>query len=174
MDLHQHLRVMADYHLWAFDRLYAEIDALSEADYRRDCGQYFGSVHGTLNHLLLVEHLWQARLAGTVFPVGGLNQELETDRARLRQRLLDFALGWRPFVDALSPAQIAGDLDYRNLAGEPYTLPYATLVLHVFNHATHHRGQVSTALTQLGREAPVMDLPYFLLGVPLQRLHGAR
>ncbi|MCQ4164477.1 DinB family protein [Tahibacter harae] len=173
MDLHQHLRLMADYHAWALDRLYAEVDALDEADYRRDCGQFFGSIHGTLNHLLLVEHLWQARLQHTVYPASGLDQEIESDRARLKQRLCGFARGWRPFVDALDPATLAGDLSYRSLQGQDYRLPYASLVLHVFNHATHHRGQASIGLLQLGRQAPVMDLPFFLNELPAHTLHAA-
>lgn len=173
MDLHQHLRLMADYHAWALDRLYTEVDLLSDDDYFRDCGQFFGSVHGTLNHLLLVEHLWQARLQHTVFPAKGLDQQLEAGRGRLRQRLRDFALGWRPFVDAMTPQQVAGDLPYRNLQGEPLVLPFASLVLHVFNHATHHRGQASIGLLQLGRSAPVMDMPYFLNALPAERLHAA-
>jgi uncharacterized damage-inducible protein DinB len=173
MDLHQHLRLMADYHAWALQRLYAEVDALDEADYRRNCGQFFGSIHGTLNHLLLVELLWQARLEHTVYPASGLDQEIETGRAELKQRLLDFARGWRSFVDALAPATIAGDLSYRSLQGQDYRLPFATLVLHVFNHATHHRGQVSIGLLQLGRSAPVMDLPFFLNELPPQALHAA-
>lgn len=172
MDLHQHVKLMADYHRWAFGRLYAEVDRLSDEDYRRDCGQFFGSVHGTLNHLLLVEHLWQARLAHTVFAATGLDQELETDRAELKRRLLDFATGWRPFVDALTPQKLAGDLAYRSMAGDDYVMPYASLVLHVFNHATHHRGQASIALVQFGGAAPVMDLPYFLATLPRERLHG--
>lgn len=172
MDLHQHMRLMADYHAWAFDRLYAEVDRLSDDDYRRPCGQFFGSVHGTLNHLLLVEHLWQARLKHAVFPAAGLDQELETDRARLKERLSDFARGWRPFVDALTPGQIAGDLPFRSIAGDALVLPYASLVLHVFNHATHHRGQVSIALIQLGAAAPSMDLPYFLNRLPRERLRS--
>ncbi len=70
-------------------------------------------------------------------------------------------------------ATVAGDLNYRNLQNTPYTLPFASLVLHVFNHATHHRGQASIALVQLGRAAPVMDLPYFLLELPADKLHAA-
>ena len=173
MDLHQHLRLMADYHAWALDRLYAEVDALDETDYRRDCGQFFGSIHGTLNHLLLVEHLWQARLQHTVYAASGLDQEVESDRARLKQRLTGFARGGRPCGDALEPATLAGDLSYRSLQGQDYRLPYATLVLHVFNHATHHRGQASIGLLQLGRSAPVMDLPFFLNELPAQALHAA-
>lgn len=59
------------------------------------------------------------------------------------------------------------------MQGTPYTLPFASLVLHVFNHATHHRGQASIALLQLNRSAPVMDLPYFLLELPGEKLHAA-
>lgn len=173
MDLHQHLRLMADYHAWALARLYAEVDALAEVDYFRDCQQFFGSLHGTLNHLLLVEHLWQARLQHRVFAASSLDQQLEPDRDRLRERLVTFARGWRPFVDTLNPATLAGDLEYRNLQGVAYTLPYASLILHVFNHATHHRGQASIGLLQLGRAAPVMDLPYFLNDLPAQKLHAA-
>jgi uncharacterized damage-inducible protein DinB len=52
---------------------------------------------------------------------------------------------------------------YRSLAGKAFELPFASLVLHVPNHGTHNRGQISAALTQFGVDAPVMDLPYFLL-----------
>ena len=172
MDLHQHLRLMADYHHWALARLYAVVDTLPDTDYRRDSGQYFKSAHGTLNHLLVVEHLWQARLAGRVFAVDGLDAELEPSRMALRTRLMDFARGWRSFVDALTPEQVAGDLAYRTMKSDDYVMPYASLVLHVFNHATHHRGQISTVLTQMGAEAPVMDLPYFLAELPRERLHA--
>ena len=172
MDLHQHLRLMADYHVWALDRLYEQIDTLGDADYFRDCGQFFGSIHGTLNHLLLVEHLWQARLRHEVFAATGLDQQLEAGREQLKQRLREFALGWRPFVDGMSAAQLGGDLAYRNLQGDAFQLPFASLVLHVFNHATHHRGQASIGLVQLGRPAPVMDLPYFLNALPPEQLHG--
>ena len=173
MDLHQHLRLMADYHHWATQRLLERVGLLPEADYRRDTAQFFKSVHGTLNHLLLVEHLWQARLAGGIYPASGLDMELETDRDALRSRLLAFARGWRAFVDALSPQEVAGDLAYRSMKGESFVMPYASLVLHVFNHATHHRGQISTILTQLDVETPVMDLPYFLAELPRERLHAA-
>jgi len=172
MDLRQHLRLMAAYHAWATQRLCMAVDAVPEADYRRDLGLFFKSLHATLNHLLLVDEIWQARLCGTVFPVSGLDQELEPDRGRLRQRLLDFVRGWPPFVDKITPTQIAGDLDYRSLKGDPFTMPFASLVLHVFNHGTHHRGQITAGLTRLGAESPVLDLPFYLSGLPRDRLHG--
>ncbi|UXI67652.1 DinB family protein [Tahibacter amnicola] len=172
MDLHQHLRLMADYHYWALQRLYAEVDELSDDDYRADCGQFFKSIHGTLNHILLAEQIWQARMAGTPHSFTRLDQEIESDRDKLRDHMLAFCRGWRPFVDKLTPEQVAGDLDYLNLKGEPFTMPFASLVLHVFNHATHHRGQASIGLMHFGRPAPVMDLPYFLIGLPRERLHA--
>jgi uncharacterized damage-inducible protein DinB len=173
MDLHQHLRLMSEFHLWAFERLYTKVDQLDEADYRRDIKLFFGSVHATLNHILLVDHLWQARLKGSVFAVSGLDAELEPDRTTLRQRILEFAQGWKTFVCGLTAEQIAGDLAFRTMDGEPRNLPFASLIGHVFNHATHHRGQVTAALTQLGQQAPVLDLPYFLIELPRERLHKA-
>lgn len=172
MDLHQHLRLMSDYHRWALQRLYDAVDQLSDVDYHSDVKLFFCSVHGTLNHILLVDHVWQARLKKTSFSVISLDQELERDRAALKQRVLDFASSWRDFVDELAPEQIAGDLDFRTMKGENYCMPFSSLILHVFNHATHHRGQISTALTQFGLEAPVMDFPYFLVGLPRERLHS--
>ncbi len=172
MDLHQHLRLMADYHHWALQRLYAVVDQLSDSDYRRDTKLFFNSVHGSLNHILLVDHIWHARLVASPIAITGLDQELESDRAALKSRSLKFAKSWRGFVDALTPEQIAGDLDYRTIKGDPYRMPYASLILHVFNHATHHRGQISTVLTQLGLEAPVMDFPYFLFELPKEKLHN--
>lgn len=172
MDLHRHLRLMAGYHAWATQRLYEAVDAVSETDYRRDIGLFFKSLHATLNHLLLVDKVWQARLCGTVFSVNGLDQELEPGRPQLRERLLGFVHGWPTFVDTLTSTQIGGDLDYRSIKGESFTMPFASLLFHVFNHGTHHRGQVTAGLTQIGVESPILDLPVYLTGLPREQLHG--
>lgn len=166
MDLHRHLRLMAGYHLWAYRRLYAEVDKLAEADYFADTGLFFRGIHGTLNHLLVVEHLWRERLDDAPRTIHSLDQVLHADRDALRTALLDYAGRWQGHVDALDAAGLAADLAYRNLQGDAFTLPRASAIAHVFNHATHHRGQISAALTRLGAQAPVMDLPYYLLELP--------
>jgi len=154
---------MAGYHGWAYQRLFAAVDRMAETDYRHDFGLFFRSVHGTLTHLLVVEHLWFGRLEQAPAAVSRLDQELEHDRATLRESLLGFAARWPDFVEATDDTLLGADLAYRNLQGIELNLPRAPLLLHVFNHATHHRGQISAVLTRLGFPAPEMDLPYYLL-----------
>ncbi|MGC8701384.1 MAG: DinB family protein [Thiomonas sp.] len=160
-----YFQTLARYHLWATRRLLAEhIAPLPEADYRRDCGLFFKSIHGTLNHLLVGEGLlWQRRFIDGVSPSGiALDAEAEPERARLAQRLLDVAQAWQPFITSLSPERFASTLAYATSRGEPVTSPFALTLAHVFNHATHHRGQITAALTAMGRAAPVLDLIYML------------
>jgi uncharacterized damage-inducible protein DinB len=165
MTLQPHFATLARYHLWATRRLLTEsIAPLMEADYRRDCGLFFKSIHGTLNHLLVAEGLlWQRRFLDGVSPTGiALDAEAEPDRARLAQRLLEVAQTWQPFIASLPPERLASTLAYTTSRGEPVTSPFALTLTHVFNHATHHRGQLTAALTAMGHPAPVLDLIYML------------
>jgi uncharacterized damage-inducible protein DinB len=154
---------MSGWHVWAFEQLYAVVDGLSDADYRKDAGLFFKSVHGSLNHMLLVEHLWEGRLSGELFKVESLAQEVEPDRARLRERLLSHAATWGRMVDSTSDADLGAEVNYRAVAGTAHALPRGVIIHTLFTHGAHHRGQISTALTQMGKEAPVMDFPYYWL-----------
>ena len=157
------LATLARYHRWATERLYGHVDALDEADYRRDAGLFFHSVHGTLNHLLVTDAAtWYRRFAEGVSPKLALNAELEADRARLRQRVLDAAAAWVPFVGTCDDARLAGTLDYVTTKGVAMSLPFAATLAHVFNHGTHHRGQISAALTAMGHACPELDLVWML------------
>ena len=157
--LREHLATLARYNLWATNTLYAHVDALPEADYRRDTGLFFKSVHGTLNHLLVGEHLlWFRRFAEGVSPQVQLNAEAEPNRENLRQRLMAGAQAWQPFVAGLAPARFAGTLSYITTRGAPMSLPFAATLAHVFNHATHHRGQITAAITAMGHPCPELDL----------------
>jgi uncharacterized damage-inducible protein DinB len=154
----QLLRDFARYDRWATDGLLAAVDPLPDADYRRGIGLFFGSVHGTLNHLLVTQHLWFRRFAFAESPCVELGAEVEPDRGRLRAALLDGAAQWGRFVDGLDAARLAGVLDYTTMRGQAVSLPFATTLLHVLNHGTHHRGQVTAGLTMLGLESPVLDM----------------
>jgi uncharacterized damage-inducible protein DinB/GNAT superfamily N-acetyltransferase len=163
--LRAQLQTLARYNLWATRRLLDAVDALPDADYRRGTGLglFFGSVHGTLNHLLLAEHLlWRARFSEGLSPVLALDAEVEPGRARLRERLLEGALAWLPLIDGWPESRLLGQLSYTRMAGPSVTLPFAATLSHVFNHGTHHRGQISAALTALGQPAPVLDLVVML------------
>lgn len=161
--LREHLQTLARYHRWATQRLLAAVDRLPEADYRRGAGLFFGSVHGTLNHLLVAdEQLWARRFAAGASPQLALDALLEDDRAALAQRLLAACSAWMPLLDEWSDARLNGMIEYRRLGGEATALPFAATLAHVFNHGTHHRGQISAALTACGQPAPVLDMVFML------------
>lgn len=151
---------LARYNVWATRRLFDEsVAALSEPDYRRNSGLFFKSIHGTLNHLLVGEHgVWRRRFAEGVSPQVALDAELEPDRTLLRQRLLGGAQAWLPLIEGWTAARFDGTLDYVNLSGKTMSLPFAATLAHVFNHGTHHRGQITAALTAMGHHCPELDL----------------
>lgn len=155
--------MLARYSLWALAKLYAHVDFLAEADYRRDAGLFFHSVHGTLNHLLVAEHqVWFPRFAEGLSNRIALNAELETDRDRLRERLLAATARWAPLIESWDGARFDGRLDYTTTRGVAQSLPFALTLAHVFNHATHHRGQITAAITAMGHECPELDLVWML------------
>lgn len=160
----EHLLCLARYNVWATERLLGQhIEPLADEEYRRDVGLHFKSVHGTLNHLLVGEHLlWFARFAEGASPQLALNEEAETDRARLAQRLRVASRRWEPLIASWDETRFASALDYVTTKGVPQSLPFAATLAHVFNHGTHHRGQITAALTSMGHRSPELDLVYML------------
>ena len=163
MNLNDHFATLARYNLWATRKLYEHVDALPEADYRRDTGLFFKSVHGTLNHLLVGEHgVWFARFHSGVSNPIALNTELEPDRARLRERLIEGAQRWTPLIASIPFERFDGTLEYTTTSGVPQSLPFAATLAHVFNHGTHHRGQITAAITTMHHPCPEIDMVWML------------
>jgi uncharacterized damage-inducible protein DinB len=163
MNAHQHFATLARYNAWATRRLLATIEPLSDEDYRRDVGLFFKSIHGTLNHLLVAEHLlWYQRFAKGASPTVALNAEIEPVRERLAQSLRGGAANWLHLIESWPAEKFEGKLQYTNMRGQAMSLPFATTLAHVFNHGTHHRGQISAALTALKQPCPELDLVYML------------
>ena len=154
---------LARYNVWATRKLFEHVDALPEAEYRRDVGLFFKSVHGTLNHLVVGEHLvWFRRFAEGVSPIIKLNEEVETDRRQLRERLLEGAQRWEPLIASLPDERFGGRLEYTSTQSVAQSLPFDMTLGHVFNHGTHHRGQISAAITAMGHACPELDLVWML------------
>jgi uncharacterized damage-inducible protein DinB len=160
---HTHFSGLARYHVWATRRLLEAVSRVSDENYQRDVGLFFKSIHGTLNHLLVAEHLlWYARFAKGASPVLALDAEIEPDRERLAQALKGGSANWTQLIDSLPVERFDGQLSYTTMRGTPANLPFAATLAHVFNHATHHRGQITAALTHMGYECPELDMVYFL------------
>lgn len=162
MDMKSHLIDMANYHKWAYQKLCAKLDNLSDEDYYKDCGLFFRSIHITLNHLLLVDTLWLSRFKRIDYSVSKLDTELCHDRQEIKQLLIEQANSWIMFVSQLNnPPE---KLDYKQINGTPLQRPYLSTIAHVFNHGTHHRGQITAVIAQLGAPTPELDFSNFLLG----------
>lgn len=154
---------MARYHAWATERLLSAVAVVPDEAYRQSCGLYFGSIHGTLNHLALADgEIWYPRFTGKRSASLSLDAELESDRAALTSRLLAATARWPRYIENLDEAALAGDLRYTMTTGQARVLPVAAALFHVFNHGTHHRGQVTAALSMLGFDYPPLDLPFMI------------
>ncbi|MGH6927559.1 MAG: DinB family protein [Dongiaceae bacterium] len=154
---------LARYNAWANRRLYDACAQLSVSDYRAKRPSFFGSIHATLNHILVGDRVWLSRFEGRSSDIKGLDQILHDDLAALRAA--------REAEDAhiLACVGTLGDDDlmsrtlrYRNMAGEPQETPLVWTLAHVFNHQTHHRGQAHCMLSGTPVAPPSLDLIYFL------------
>jgi uncharacterized damage-inducible protein DinB len=158
-----HYRMFGRYNAWANIRLCDAAAHLSTEQYRADRGAFFKSVHGTLNHLLVTDRIWMRRFTGEGEAPNRLDAILFETLAELRiareaedRRIVDY-------VDRLDEARLAGSIKYRRVSSpEQFEQPLPPALAHWFNHQTHHRGQVHALLTGLTREAPELDLLYFL------------
>lgn len=164
MNAHAHFLLLARYNVWSTHRLLEAVEKLSDEDYRRDVGLFFKSIHGTLNHMLVGEHmLWYPRFARGQSPNLQLDDEIEPVRERLAQALRGGSGNWRPAIESWPTERFEGKLAYTTTKGQAVSLPFAATLNHVFNHGTHHRGQITSSLTMLKQACPVLDLVYMLV-----------
>lgn len=157
-------RMFAAYNAWCNQRLYDTAAKLSDADYRKDRGAFFKSVHGTLNHLLVGDRIWMKRFTGEGEFPPSLDAILHDDFYSLRAARETEDRRISGYVDKLDGAALAGALQYRTVVNpKTVTQPLVFALDHFFNHQTHHRGQAHALLTAvLGNEAvPSFDLIIF-------------
>ena len=155
------LRTLLDYHYWARDRVLDAATALTPEQFTRDLGSSFKSVRDTLAHVYSAEWIWHSRLQGAS-PTAGLALDQFPDVASLRQKWTALEAQMRAVVDGVDASGIARVLEYKLLNGQPGATPFGQLLQHVVNHASYHRGQVTTMLRQLGAQPPKgMDMVTF-------------
>ncbi|HLJ21269.1 MAG TPA: DinB family protein [Stellaceae bacterium] len=151
--------MLGAYNAWVNERLYDAAARIPDAEYRRDRGAFFGSLHGTLNHLLVGDRIWMHRFTGEGEEPSELDGILHEDFSDLRaqRRAEDDRIS--RYIAGLSERQLAGTIGYRSTRS-PAELEQqlAPLLLHFFNHQTHHRGQAHCLITEITGEAPSFDL----------------
>lgn len=161
---HQYAR----YNTLANERLYDACTGLDDAARMRDVGAFFGSLHGTLNHLLLADRIWMARFAGETAPSTNLDAILfdAFDALRDARKAMDARI--EAFFATLSADFWNRPVRYINNEGRVFEDAPLLLVPHFFNHQTHHRGQAHALLSQLGlgKRTPVLDLHHVIKPLP--------
>ena len=154
-------RTMAAYNRWMNERLYDLCGSLPDADRRRDLGAFFGSIHATLDHVLWADRVWLSRFTGEPRPAGALGEvqypgfdALRAARGQVDAEIERWAAG-------VTDAWLRGSVSWTSGAdGRTRSRPAWVLAAHLFNHQTHHRGQVTALLTRLGHDPGVTDLPW--------------
>ncbi|MFD2206459.1 DinB family protein [Kiloniella antarctica] len=152
---------LSHYNAWANETLYLACSQLSETEYKLERKSYFGSIHNTLNHILVGDRIWFGRLENVLENLG-LGDILYDDFNNLSsartiedQRIISFA-------EKITQARLDGVLDYKNVAGDFYSDPMDIIIRHIFNHQTHHRGQVHCLLSQTDVPPPSLDIMYYM------------
>jgi uncharacterized damage-inducible protein DinB len=159
-----YVRTMARYNRWQNQSIYRESDKLTDAERHAQRGAFFGSIHATLSHIQFGDQIWMFRFTGLHQPRAASIKdsvsaypdwnELKRDRVAFDEVMIAWA-------DELDPAWLEGNLSWHSVAiGHDMTLPKRMLVTHMFNHQTHHRGQVHCMLTNLGLKPDDTDLPF--------------
>ncbi len=158
----QHFAMMAAYNKWANGVVYDAAGRLDAERLKRDTGAFFGSVLGTLNHLLVADRIWMKRFTGQ----GDASTKLDTiihdalpELQKARQAEDIRIVTW---IDSLDEEALAGRFTYLTVTDmRTISQRLAPALAHLFNHQTHHRGQVHAILTTLGEPSLSLDLIYF-------------
>lgn len=153
---------MARYNRWMNENIYACCEGIDDRERRRDGGAFFKSIHGTLNHILLGDRLWLGRFNDVPYVIsGGLDDELFADFSVLKREREKTDAEILEFIGGIGENRLSGDLHYTTFVNpHPRITPMWHALMHFFNHQTHHRGQVTTLITQAGIDPGVTDLLY--------------
>jgi uncharacterized damage-inducible protein DinB len=158
----EYFLTLAHYNAWANQRLYDACAHLSEAEYLKPRQAFFGSIHGTLNHLLVGDRIWLARIERKKRPKVTLDQILYGDLVALRvarqaedEHLVNVVAG-------ISKRALDQKIAYVNMAGQRQQTQLRLVLGHLFNHQTHHRAQVHGLLSQTTVAPPPLDLILYL------------
>jgi uncharacterized damage-inducible protein DinB len=154
------LRLHLDYSAWATRLLLDAAAELPAAGWSHDFGAADRSVSGTLVHIFGADRIWLARVRGVEQP-GRPGPEFE-EIATLRQAWFSLAAEWRAWAETLSDEAALEVISYRDLKGNPWRTPLWQILLHVVNHATHHRSEIATMLTLVSGSPPPTDFVVYL------------
>jgi uncharacterized damage-inducible protein DinB len=152
--------LMAEYNRWMNEKVFAACANLGDEERRRDRGAYFKSIHRTLNHIIWGDGIWLGRFNGKTYPASSVDRDLYADFGELRTARVAMDGEILAWAKELTPAWLNEPMTWSSrLYSFTQTQPRWVLVTQMFNHQTHHRGQVHTMLTQMGIDVGPTDVP---------------
>lgn len=160
----KHAQTMAQYNLWMNEKIYAACDLLTDEQRKMDRGAFFKSIHSTLNHLLWGDFMWLGRFTqGTPlakeYPKAAIGTDLFDAWPALKAARVSMDADILAWAETLDDDWLAHDFSwYSGITKSTRIRPAWLLVTHLFNHQTHHRGQVTTLLSQFGVDPGDTDL----------------
>jgi uncharacterized damage-inducible protein DinB len=157
-----YFRMLARYNRWANRRLYEACGRLSREEFAKPRAAFFGSLKGTLNHLVVGDRAWLDRLEGSSSIIHSYDQEMAADFESLARVRIELDERLIALVDDLGPDELSATLYYKTIAGSHAETPTHLVLAHLFNHQTHHRGQAHDQLSQTAVPPPPLDLIYYL------------
>jgi uncharacterized damage-inducible protein DinB len=153
--------MLSSYNSWSNQNLYSICDALSNDTRTKDMGAFFGSIHRTLDHILHGDRSWLERLRDDTYTPRSINDMTYPDWAQLKHERVITDQEICLWVASLDAEHLNSLFTYTsNVDSKQRSVPYWLLVHHLFNHQTHHRGQVTTLLSQLGVDFGTTDIPF--------------
>ncbi|MEO8658604.1 MAG: DinB family protein [Bryobacteraceae bacterium] len=154
----EYFQTLARYNTVANERIYAACAALDDAQYRHRGAASFGSIHRTLNHIMVGDRIWMGRFEGVDSGITKLDAVLFEDLATLTQARREDDLRIEQYTARLTAETLASTLHYTNMAGREFDDSMAVLLGHMFNHQTHHRGQIHVMLSEAGVRGLSLDM----------------
>ena len=149
------------YNRWMNERIYDVCASLTDSERKLDRGAFFGSIHRTLDHIVYGDLAFLSRFTGDPSEPPELTEAQFEDFASLRQERDRIDGRLETWAGGLTQSWLEAPFTYTSkVDGLTRRTPAWLLVVHLFNHQTHHRGQVTTLLTQLGLEFGSTDLPF--------------
>ncbi|MEL7029341.1 MAG: DinB family protein [Pseudomonadota bacterium] len=152
---------LAAYNLWMNGKLYDVCATIPDADRKADRGAFFSSIHSTLNHILFGDRAWMKRFTGKAYPLKPIGEDLfeEFDALAAARREMDGEIA--DWAGALTSDWLSSQITWTSgVDGQTRVQPAWLLASHMFNHQTHHRGQIATLLAQMGLDLGSTDLPW--------------
>lgn len=153
------LRGHLDYTAWASGLLLDAVGRLSAEELTRDFKTSDRSVLDTLVHVFAADRIWLSRIHEN--PRTSFVDDTDRDLRVLQGEWPALHEQWKAWAAGLTDNSVNEVLSYKDIKGNPYKRPLWQIVLHVVNHATHHRGQVSGFVRALGHTPPALDLIYY-------------